>query len=214
MEATFCFIDMAGFTALTEAHGDQEAARLALRLADMVQDALSSNGRVVKSIGDAVMAVVPTPEAAVLFVQRLWKAGVSEPDFPILRAGLHHGEAVERGGDVFGAAVNLAARIAARAGGGQVLTTGVIAEAARSHRIRVMSLGPTPLRNVRQPVELFTLGLSDDAGATVDPVCRMRVSPDSAVGQLRVEGIDYWFCSLQCTRAFIADPNAYRRDAS
>src|SRR5262245_59049216 len=127
MEATFCFIDMAGFTALTEAHGDREAARLALRLTEMVQDALGSDGRVVKSIGDAVLALASTPEAAVLSLQRLWKACVSEPDFPILRAGLHHGEAVERGADVFGAAVNLAARIAARASGGQVLTTGVIA---------------------------------------------------------------------------------------
>lgn len=213
MEATFCFVDMAGFTALTEAHGDDEAARLALRLSELVECALGGNGRVVKTIGDAVMAVAPTPDAAVAFVQRLWKACSSEADFPVLRAGLHHGEAVERGADVFGAAINLAARITARASGGQVLATLVVADAARAH-MPVTSLGPTVLRNVRQPVELFSLELSHDDGVAVDPVCRMRVARESAAGQLRVDGVDYWFCSLQCARAFLADPNAYRRDAT
>ena len=42
----------------------------------------------------------------------------------------------------------------------------------------------------------------------------MRVAPENAAGQLRVDGLDYWFCSLQCARAFLADPNAYRRDAT
>jgi adenylate cyclase len=152
MEATFCFVDMAGFTALTEAHGDDEAARLALRLGELVEHALGGNGRVMKTIGDAVMAVAPTPDAAVAFAQRLWKACASEADFPVLRAGLHHGEAVERRADVFGAAVNLAARITARASGGQVLATLVVADAARFRDLPVTSLGPMLLRNVRQPV--------------------------------------------------------------
>ena len=55
MEGTFCFVDMAGFTALTEAHGDEAAARLAVRLSELVQSALSDQGRIVKSIGDAIL---------------------------------------------------------------------------------------------------------------------------------------------------------------
>jgi class 3 adenylate cyclase/YHS domain-containing protein len=214
MEATFCFVDMAGFTALTEAHGDDEAARFALRLGELVDHALGDGGRVVKTIGDAVMAVAPAPDAAVTFVQRLWQVCASEPDFPVLRAGLHHGEAVERGADVFGAAVNLAARVTARASGGQVLATSVVADAARAHHVPVASLGAVLLRHVRQPVELFSLDLSHDRDVVVDPVCRMRVAPESAAGQFRVDGVDYWFCSLQCARAFLADPLAYRRDVT
>jgi class 3 adenylate cyclase/YHS domain-containing protein len=212
MKATFCFVDMAGFTALTEAHGDDAAAHLAMRLNEMVQRALGSGGRIVKSIGDAVLATMPTAAEAVAFVQRLWTACSREPDFPVLRAGLHYGEAVERGTDVFGAAVNLAARVAAEARGGQVLATAVVADAARNRRIPVTPLGRTALRNVREPVELFLLDLGCDArDAVVDPVCRMRVSPEEAAGHLRVEGVDYWFCSLDCATSFVADPDAYRR---
>jgi adenylate cyclase len=214
MEATFCFVDMAGFTALTEAHGNEAAARLALRLTEMVQDALGPSGRIVKSIGDAVLAIMPTADEAVGFVERLWTACSREPEFPVLRAGLHHGEAVERGADVFGAAVNLAARVASQARGEQVLVTALVADAARARRIPVTPLGRMILRNVRAPVDLFSLGLAPEARQTlVDPVCRMRVSPENSAGHLRVEGADYWFCSLDCAGSFAADPDAYRRSA-
>jgi adenylate cyclase len=215
MKATFCFVDMAGFTALTEAHGDEAAAHLAMRLNEMVQHALGSDGRIVKSIGDAVLAIMPTAADAVAFVQRLWTACSREPDFPVLRAGLHYGEAVERGTDVFGAAVNLAARVAAEARGGQVLVTATVADAARDLRIVVTPLGRTAFRNVREPVELFSLDLASEAReAVIDPVCRMRVSPENAAGHLRIEGIDYWFCSLDCAGSFVADPGAYQRSAT
>jgi class 3 adenylate cyclase/YHS domain-containing protein len=210
---TFCFVDMAGFSALTEAHGDAAAARFALRLAELVEQALGGGGRLVKIIGDAAFVVTPTPEHAVRFVSRLWATATEEADFPVLRAGLHHGEAVERGADVFGAAVNLAARVAAQAKGGQTLATRVVADAARVSGIGVTPLGRTLMRNVREAVDLFALNLAPETQDVVDPVCRMRVSSVNAAGHLRVDGVDYWFCSLDCVRAFAADPESYRRSA-
>ena len=209
MQATFSFVDMAGFSALTEAHGDDAAARFAMRLAELVERALGGEGRIVKTIGDAALVVTPMPDQAVRFISRLWSATTDEADFPVLRAGLHHGDAVERGGDVFGAAVNLAARVAAQARGGQVLLTAVVADAARAGGYPVTPLGRIALRNLREPADLFALG--PGTGDIVDPVCRMRVSPERAVGHLRIDDVTYWFCSLECVRAFAADPAAYRR---
>jgi adenylate cyclase len=146
MEATFCFVDLAGFSALTEAHGDDTAADLALRFTGLVTETLAGDGRLVKTIGDAVLVVSPSPLRGIQFISRLWRRATAEPDFPVLRAGLHHGVAVERGDDLFGSAVNLAARVAAEARGGQVLATAWVADAARGSGLSVTPLGTVTFR--------------------------------------------------------------------
>jgi len=210
VEATFCFVDLAGFSALTEAHGDTAAADLAQRFCALVEEALGEDGRLLKSIGDAVLVAAPSPGEAVSFLEHLLDRAAVEPGFPVLRAGLHHGEAVERGGDVFGAAVNLAARVTSQAAGGQVLATGLVADAARAHGIDVTDLGEVALRNVRDPVRLFLLGIGgSDHPEAIDPVCRMRVRRDRAGGRLRFEGAAYYFCSLECAGKFALAPASY-----
>lgn len=210
MEATFCFVDIAGFTALTETHGGDAAADLVDRFMALVREALDGRGRVVDRAGDAVFVVAPAPDPALDFLVHLFEAASKEPDFPILRAGLHHGEAVEREGAYFGAAVNLAARIAAQAGGGEALATQEVSAAAASRGIPATSLGARRLRNVRAAVEIFSLELSGEQQApTLDPVCRMRVDPERAAGRLRFDGRDHWFCSLDCAALFAATPEAY-----
>jgi class 3 adenylate cyclase/YHS domain-containing protein len=213
MEATFCFVDIAGYTALTETHGAEAAADLVDRFAALVEEALGGEGRLAERVGDAVLVVVPAPAAAVRFVARLFARVEREPDFPVLRAGLHQGEALERGGRLYGAGVNVAARVTAQARGGQALATGAVAEAARADGVAATSVGIAVLRNVRDPVELFALGVLDDTStAAIDPVCRMRVDRERAAGVLRHAGVVYWFCSLDCARRFAARPDDYLRD--
>src|SRR5688572_31417147 len=101
--ATFGFIDLAGFTAHTEEHGDEDAADLATRFFEITRAALGPNDRLVKTIGDAVLVTAPDPESGLALVERLLTDVAAEPRFPALHAGLHHGPAVERGGDGFGA---------------------------------------------------------------------------------------------------------------
>lgn len=204
--ATFGFVDLAGFTALTEAHGDAEAVDMLDRFEATTTASLGDSGRLVKTIGDAVMLAFHEPTEAVAAVVALFGA-MQGTDLPVARCGLHHGAAVERDGDYFGAAVNLAARVAAQAHGGQVVVTSVVAEAARGAGLTVVDLGSFDLRNIAEPVELFHLRMHSDVDASaIDPVCRMRVSRVSAAGRLRHGDRDYWFCSLRFASLFTANP--------
>ncbi len=205
---TFGFIDLAGFTLLTELQGDEDAADVATRFAELTRSALAEGDHLVKTIGDAVLVTSPDPAAGVALVERLLVEAAAVPRFPALRAGLHHGEAIARDGDVFGAAVNLAARVASEAHAGEVLGTAPIAEAARACGIPVAELGDVPLKNVKRSVPLFSLALVLGATeAPVDPVCRVPIDRRAAAGRLRYRAIEYWFCSLTCAAAFASNPS-------
>lgn len=209
-EATFAFIDLAGFTALTETHGDMAAVELLDRFEAMVTAALGPSDRLVKSIGDAIMVAYTSPVDAVCALDAILAGAAREPGFPVPRAGLHHGPAIMRGDDFIGASVNLAARVTAQAHGGQVLATTLVAMHARDWGYGVIELGPFQLRNVTDPVELFALELGPAGDQmTVDPVCRMQVARDEAAGRLRHSDHVYWFCSLECASQFAANPSVY-----
>src|SRR3954469_11144929 len=154
--ATFLFADIAGFTALTEAHGDEEAADLVAGFCRAVQAELPAYGGVpLKTIGDALMLRVPDPAGAVLLALRITHELMSGHGAPAVRVGLHHGPAVERDGDFFGATVNLAARVSAAAVGGEVLLPASTAARARVlEGVVYKPRGRRALRNTREPVEL------------------------------------------------------------
>ena len=211
--STFLFADIAGYTALTEAHGDEDAAKLARAFAGAVGEMVSAEGgELVKTIGDAVMVRHPHPAPALVLGLRAAGEVLAGHGFPTVRVGMHHGPALEREGDWFGSTVNLAARVAALAAGGEVLVTGAVREAAGDlEGVRLESRGEQRLRNVAAPVRLFLATLeADTPGHTdVDPVCRMVVEPGREVGTIRHRGTDFRFCSLGCIRRFAESPDVY-----
>jgi class 3 adenylate cyclase/YHS domain-containing protein len=207
IEATFGFIDLAGFTALTEEHGDFDAADMATRFAEVTRVSLGKGDRLVKTIGDAVLVTSPEPATALDLVERILMAASDEKSLPALRAGLHHGHAIERDGDVFGAAVNLAARVAAEAYAGEVLSTARIGAVAGERGIPVVEIGAVPLKNVSAETVLCSLGFMVGAiESAIDPVCQAIVDRRAAVGQLCHERKFYWFCSMTCAAAFASNP--------
>ena len=207
---TFAMVDLAGFTALTESHGDDLAADLATTFADLAAQHLGPGDRLVKTLGDAVLLAALEPAAGLHLVRRLLDSCYAIPDFPIARAGIHHGPAVERGGDLFGAAVNLTARVAAQAAGGQTLATGGVAHAATELGMETVALGRFEMRNVGEPVDLWEIALGPSrSGTAIDPVCRMQVEQTRTSDHLRHDGSDYWFCSLACAGQFAADPERF-----
>jgi adenylate cyclase len=215
VSATFVFADIAGFTALTEAHGDEQAATLVADFCHVVGDALPPGGSQVKTIGDALMLSIPDPGEAVLLGLRITNELMLGHGAPAVRVGLHHGSAVERDGDYFGAAVNLAARVSAEASGGEVLVTGATAALAPElDGVLYEPRGRRALRNVREPVELFAavpIAESSQASLPCDPVCRMAVDPERAAGRLVYEGTAYFFCTLACAGEFARAPERFAR---
>ena len=155
--ATFLFADIAGYTALTEAHGDEQAADLVGMFFDAVSEELPKwGGTHVKTIGDALMLRIPDPAKAVLLGLRISRELLRGHGAPAVSVGLHDGPAIERDGDYFGATVNLAARVAAVAAGGEVLLTAQTAALAPAlESIFYEPRGRQTLRNIREPVELF-----------------------------------------------------------
>lgn len=207
LERTFVFVDVAGYTALTAVHGDEQAAQLAQCLIERSLAALGPGDELVKSLGDGVMVTASDPAAAVSFLAALVDATRSVAHFPLIRAGLHHGPAIRQGDDWFGAAVNIAARVADVAGPGQVLAT---AAAVRSlSDVAWHPLGLVALRHVPEPVELVALELPEDTGMDVDPVCRMRVRRAGSAAHAVHADREFWFCSAECAERFTEHPEAF-----
>jgi adenylate cyclase len=212
-EATFVFADIAGFTALTEAHGDEEAATLVAEFCEAIRAELPAGGEHVKTIGDAVMLRIPDPGQAIQVGLTATHGLMRGHESPAVRVGLHHGTAVERDGDYFGAAVNLAARVSSLATGGEVLLTGQTAALAPElEGVLYEPRGREVLRNVREPVEIFAAvrrSESDVGQLPVDPVCRMAVDPARAAGRLMYDGTAYFFCTLACAGEFAREPERF-----
>src|SRR5947209_11515360 len=179
---TFMFADIAGFTALTEAHGDEQAARLVADFCDAVRAELEVfGGTQIKTIGDALMLRIADPRHAVLLGLKIAHDVLTGHGAPSVRVGMHHGPAIERNGDYIGATVNLAARISGAASGGEVLLTADTAALAPVIAgVLYESRGRQTLRNVRDPVELVAAvrhGYTSQQGLAIDPVCQMAVDP-------------------------------------
>jgi adenylate cyclase len=212
--ATFVFADIAGFTALTESHGDEEAATLVADFCAAVKAELPGfGGTHVKSIGDALMLRIPVPADAVSLALRITHVVMPGHGAPAVRVGLHHGSYVERDGDFFGAAVNLAARISGQAVGGEVLLSGHTAALAPNiDGVIYQPRGRQQLRNIREPVELFAAvrtGQDTRDRLAIDPVCQMAVDPDRAAGRLMYEGTAFFFCTLACAGTFARRPETF-----
>ena len=119
------FADLAGYTRLTEEEGEEEAVDAVERFIEDVEVTLPDDARVIKTIGDEVMVVGSDAGGARRLGGRL-PALVAERPLP--RIGIHYGETLYRDGDYYGREVNQAARVAARAAGGEVLVTRPVVE--------------------------------------------------------------------------------------
>jgi adenylate cyclase len=151
VRVTIAFADLAGYTRLTEEAGEEEAFDVVERFVDSAQATLPPDARVIKTIGDAVMIVAPDPAA-----MADWAVGFQElyPDRPRPRIGLHCGPALYRDGDYYGRSVNLAARVGARAAGGEVLCTQPVADAAGSN-LDLEPIGEVKLKGFKDATKLF-----------------------------------------------------------
>ncbi len=122
------FADVSDSTKLYESEGDKVAMQAIARCIDQLrQQVESSGGRVVKTIGDEIMAVFPTPDAAAVAAGKMQHAIDALPLVGAgklgVRIGFHCGPVIQSGNDIFGDTVNLAARLVEQAGRNQIITS-------------------------------------------------------------------------------------------
>ena len=156
---TFLFADLVGFTAFTEAHGDDAAADLAEQFAATAARLAGDHGaRLVKCLGDAVMLRADDAGEAIRLGLRMHSEleGVTP-----IHAGAHTGRAVERGRDWYGAAVNLAARVSCAAAEGELLVTeSTVAHAGRLEGAELEPRGGRAFKNVSGATAVFAVRTS------------------------------------------------------
>jgi adenylate cyclase len=128
--AVVCFADLVGFTSLGGEIGLEELGTVARQLAELAGDVATPPVRLVKTIGDAAMFVSPEAAALVEAALSLVEA-VESADLPALRAGMASGPVINRAGDWYGNAVNLASRVTGVARPGSVLCTEDVRDGAQ-----------------------------------------------------------------------------------
>ncbi len=161
-----CFLDLEGYTRLTEERGDQAAAKLADAVAAVVEEgAAAHRGQAVKWLGDGVMSIFHDPAQAVTASLSM-VADLAASSLPAGHVGIAAGPVVAQAGDYFGRTVNAAARISAFAEGGQVLVDEVVAEFPVPG-VEFDDVGPVELQGLR-PMRLFEAksAPAESAGAT------------------------------------------------
>ena len=151
------FIDLTGFTRLSEEHGDQAAASVAMQLATLAGDvAIHRSGRVVKLLGDGALlrfdGVVAAVEASLELLDAL-----AATNLPQGHAGVDAGPLVVREGDVFGRTVNLAARLSDRARPGEVLVSKSVAIALPDGRFHFEPRGRVDLQGFPRPIDIVAV---------------------------------------------------------
>jgi adenylate cyclase len=150
-----CFVDLTGYTRLTEEQGDEVAALLATSLATLVEDTSRRHGgQPIRWLGDGGMFHFKDPGPAVLagldMVESAPAAGL-----PPMHIGIHTGPVIFQDGDVYGRTVNLASRIASYATAGKVIASEETVERCSSVSVRFDAVGRVELKGVAEPVPLY-----------------------------------------------------------
>jgi class 3 adenylate cyclase len=213
MEVAVAFVDLASFTPLAEAMGDEVAADILRRFSELVRSATHMlDGRVVKQIGDAFMLVFPKPRLAIVAALEIGRRAAQEPQFSAVRSGVHWGSVLYREGDYVGATVNLASRLASEAGPHQVLVTAAVRnEAGDPPDVEFVHVGKRRVKGVSTELELFDARLAGTPAneKETDPVCGMELAPAEVSARLSVSHRELAFCSEPCLRAFVSAPEQY-----
>lgn len=178
---TILFADVAGSTRLFETKGDVEARRLC----SMVLDALSVicqqyGGRVIKTIGDEIMCTIPTALDGLLAARDMQRKMARDINFVrdslAVRIGLHYGPALEENGDVYGDAVNTAARMASLAKREQIVTTASTVSDVGAKAPETRGLGRARVSGKLLPIEIVDVIWQEDTSGMTMVQSAIRVS--------------------------------------
>jgi adenylate cyclase len=156
-EVVVSFADIVGFTSLSAHSSAEEIGELTASLERYASEAAEPPVRLIKLIGDAAMLAAPDPSSLVSATQALVSAVDEDARLPQLRAGVAAGAALNRSGDWYGHAVNLASRLTGAAEPSRIFATENVATAT-GDAFRWEPMGTRHLKGIEEPVAVFALG--------------------------------------------------------
>jgi len=165
---TILFADVSGSTKLFETRGNLEARRLVAGVLNALAEVTQQHGgRVIKTIGDEIMCTFPGPMQGMLGAIDMQKRVSQDPDFSAenlaIRIGLHHGETLIEDNDVYGDAVNTAARMASLAKREQIITTaGTVKLLTNVGMLRTRSMGQARVAGKQKPIDIVDIQWQED----------------------------------------------------
>lgn len=198
---TFGFLDLTGFTALTESRGDQQAVAVLTVFRAALRDICSRRGvRIAKWLGDGAMlvGVETTPlVAATLEMQSV--IGAAPEDISI-KCGITKGKVILlEGDDYIGHAVNIASRLCDLARAHEVLALQLLIPELPPWA-SVKGSGQVAVPGLEQPLDIVRLGLHDSTEDFVlDPICQIPLTREMALDRRKDgDGLELFFCSASC----------------
>ncbi|MEI8394562.1 MAG: adenylate/guanylate cyclase domain-containing protein [Rhodospirillaceae bacterium] len=183
VEFTILFIDVCDSTRIYEARGNVEATAIIQGALQRIhRTVLGQKGRVIKNLGDGLMCVFQAPDHGAAAAEDIAADAleVTTPNPVRFRIGLHFGSVVERESDVFGDAINVAARVESLASPGEILLTDeVVARLSMSVRDRCQFVDTTTVKGKSVPIRIYKLrrkhAIDDDTSErTVVPSALMN----------------------------------------
>lgn len=180
---TFLIADVRGYTRFTNERGDEAAARLADRFAELCETVLGAyDGRVIELRGDEALAVFPSARNALrgtVALQQAFKQSVADdPSLPLsVGMGLDAGEAIPVRGGYRGGALNLAARLCSIAGAGEILASeGVIHLARKTEGLAFVDRGQVTLKGLAHPVRVLQIAPEGELPDALPPLQQILVT--------------------------------------
>lgn len=181
---TIVFADVSGSTRLFDQLGDVRARQIISRTLSILSNVVvAQSGRVVKNIGDEIMCVFPRLDDCMLAVTKMQSRINSDASLRSqniqIKIGFHSGDVLEEDGDVFGDAVNVAARLVSQARAGQIMTSRSTIADMPSFFANARSLGLVKVKGKREAIEIFEVLWERDLSkitANVNPLRRVAGS--------------------------------------
>ena len=201
--------DLSGYTALTEIHGAFSAADLVEKYVEIVEKCLVGDSTLKERTGDEVMIVSSSPDSLLATADLIMKNTSRQEYFLQVHGGLHYGKILIRNSSYFGSAVNITARIAAKASPGSFWCSGNFIDAlADKTAFKFHAKQTHRFKNVSEEMEIAEVLNTHNRTFFIDPVCRMLIN-DNASGIQHQEMKHSYFCSRTCLEIFNSNPDAY-----
>ncbi len=158
--AAILFADIQGFTALVQ-HDEDQAKIITDKFHKVLEtDLRNHHGRIIHFQGDGVCCIFKSAVDAVLAAVEIQQQMLQEPHVP-LRIGIHLGDVIIEGKEIFGDGVNIASRVESFAVAGGVFITDIVFREIRNHSsIKAISLGKYEFKNVNELIEIYAIGNS------------------------------------------------------